>query len=95
MPLRHCSYDTGGFCYGNTTASTFALARDLVLAGADPIGIAREVYFSNAASKLLILGAALSNLTREGRLAWVSVTHHDMVRCCAAEEDCEGIVNYA
>jgi len=98
--MAQCLYatvltDTGGFCYGNTTASTFALARDLVLAGADPIGIAREVYFSNAASKLLILGAALSNLTREGRLAWVSVTHHDMVRCCAAEEDCEGIVNYA
>jgi bifunctional oligoribonuclease and PAP phosphatase NrnA len=87
--------DTGGFCYGGTRASTFALARELVEAGADPIRIAQEVYFSTATAKLLLLGAALSNLKREGRLAWLWVTHQDMVRTCAADEDCEGIVNYA
>jgi bifunctional oligoribonuclease and PAP phosphatase NrnA len=53
------------------------------------------VYFSTATSKLLLLGAALSKLKREGRLAWLSVTHQDMMRTCAADEDCEGIVNYA
>lgn len=87
--------DTGGFCYGGTRASTFALAQRLVEAGADPIKIAQEVYFSTATSKLLLLGAALSNLKRDGRLAWLWVTQQDMVRTCAAEEDCEGIVNYA
>ena len=46
-------------------------------------------------SKLLLLGAALNNLHREGRVAWLWVTHHDLMRTCAAEEDCEGIVNYA
>jgi phosphoesterase RecJ-like protein len=87
--------DTGGFCYGSTQASTFELARELVLAGADPIRIAQNVYFSTATSKLLLLGAALNNLKRDGRLAWLWVTHQDMVRTCAAEEDCEGIVNFA
>ncbi len=87
--------DTGGFCYGATRASTFALARELTEAGADPVRIAQEIYFSTATSKLLLLGAALSTLKREGRLAWLWVTHQDMVRTCAAEEDCEGIVNYA
>jgi bifunctional oligoribonuclease and PAP phosphatase NrnA len=87
--------DTGGFCYGATRASTFALARELTEAGADPVRIAQDIYFSTAPSKLLLLGAALSNLKREGRLAWLWVTHQDMVRTCAAEEDCEGIVNYA
>lgn len=87
--------DTGGFCYGATRASTFALAQELTLAGADPVRIAQDIYFSTATSKLLLLGAALSNLKREGRLAWLWVTHQDMVRTCAAEEDCEGIVNYA
>jgi bifunctional oligoribonuclease and PAP phosphatase NrnA len=87
--------DTGGFIYGGTRASTFELARDLVLAGADPIRIAQNVYFSTAMSKLLLTGAALDNLNREGRLAWLWVTHQDMVRTCAVEEDCEGIVNYA
>ena len=87
--------DTGGFIYGGTRASTFELARELTLAGADPIRIAQQVYFSTPMSKLLLLGAALENLHREGRLAWLWVTHQDMVRSCALEVDCEGIVNYA
>jgi len=87
--------DTGGFCYGGTRASTFALAEELTLAGADPVAIARNVYFTTPTSRLLLLGAALSNLKRDGRLAWLWITNHDMVRTCAAEEDCEGIVNYA
>jgi len=96
----HCIYttvltDTGGFIYGGTRASTFELARDLTLAGADPIRIAQQVYLSTPMSKLLLLGAALRNLHREGRLAWLWITHEDLMRSCAAEEDCEGIVNQA
>ena len=87
--------DTGSFSYEGTDAHTFVLARELVEHGADPVAIARDVYFCNPTSKLLLLGAALSNLKREGRLAWMWVTHGDMVRTCAAEEDCEGIANYA
>jgi phosphoesterase RecJ-like protein len=87
--------DTGGFCYGGTKASTFALAQQLVEAGADPIEIGQEVYFSTATSKLLLLGAALSNLKRDGPLAWLWVTQQDMERTGASEEDCEGVVNYA
>jgi phosphoesterase RecJ-like protein len=87
--------DTGGFIYGGVRASTFALAEELVLAGANPIRISQDIYFSTPTSKLLLLGTALNNLHREGRLAWLWVTHSDMVRTCAAEEDCEGIVNYA
>jgi phosphoesterase RecJ-like protein len=87
--------DTGGFTYGSVRASTFEVARDLVLAGADPIEIATEVCYSTPTSKVLLLGAALSHIRREGRLAWLWVTHQEMVRSCAADEDCEGIVNVA
>ena len=87
--------DTGGFIYGGVRASTFALAEEFVIAGADPIRISKDTYFSTPMSKLLLLGAALNNLHREGRMAWMWITHNDMVRTCAAEEDCEGIVNYA
>jgi bifunctional oligoribonuclease and PAP phosphatase NrnA len=87
--------DTGGFLYGSLRASTFALARDLVLAGADPVRIAQDVCFAAPVSKMLILGAALSNLKRDGRLSWVSITNDDFARAGAADEDCEGIVNYA
>jgi bifunctional oligoribonuclease and PAP phosphatase NrnA len=87
--------DTGGFCYGNINAKTFALASELSAAGADPVHIARQVYFANAMSKLMLLGVALSNLQREGNLAWLWVTNDDMLRTHAAEEDYEGVVNYA
>jgi len=87
--------DTGGFCYGGIHASTFALAGELVEAGADPVHIAREVYFANPFSKMLLLGKALGNLKRKGALAWLWVTHADMVDAGAVEEDCEGVVNYA
>ena len=87
--------DTGGFCYGSTQASTFGLAQELVLAGADPIRIAHSVYFSTPTSKLLLLGAALGNLNHKDRVAWLWVTAEDMARTCATEEDCEGIVNFA
>jgi bifunctional oligoribonuclease and PAP phosphatase NrnA len=87
--------DTGGFCYGGIRARTFALAGELVEAGADPVQIAREVYFANPFSKIKLLGAALSTLHRDNAIAWLWVTHEDMVRSHAVEEDCEGVVNYA
>jgi bifunctional oligoribonuclease and PAP phosphatase NrnA len=87
--------DTGGFSYGSVNAETFEMARSLVVAGAEPVRIAQEVFYSMPMAKMLLLGAALQNLRREGRVSWVWVTHHDMVRTCSAEEDCEGIVNFA
>ena len=91
--------DTGGFCYGGIRANTFRLAGELVEAGADPVRIAREVYFNNPFAKVLLLGRALGNLRRspegDGPLAWLWVTHEDMVETRAVEEDCEGVVNYA
>jgi phosphoesterase RecJ-like protein len=87
--------DTGSFCYEGTDAHTLRLATELVNLGARPAQIAQEVYFTNPLSKMVLLGAALSTLHREGRIAWLWVTHEDMLRSNAAEEDCEGIVNYA
>lgn len=99
-PMATCLYttlltDTGGFIYGALKACTFGLARELIEAGANPVKVAQDTYFSTPMAKLLLLGAALNNLHRKGGVAWLWVTHKDMVRTCAAEEDCEGIVNYA
>jgi len=87
--------DTGGFLYGGLTAGTFGLLQGLVLAGADPVTIARDVYFSNPTSKIQLLGIALSNLQVQNRIAWLSVTSEEMLRISATEEDCEGVVNHA
>ena len=87
--------DTGSFSYVGTNEATFALARELVLCGADAASIAQHVYFSHPPSKMRLLGAALSNLHREGDIAWMWITREQMDRCNAIEEDCEGLVNYA
>ncbi|HEV7218139.1 MAG TPA: DHH family phosphoesterase, partial [Terriglobales bacterium] len=66
--------DTGSFVFEGTNERTFALARELVLAGADPVQCARNVYFGHSTAKMRLLGAALSHLEREGSLAWFWIT---------------------
>jgi len=97
--LATCLYtailsDTGSFTYSSTTADTFALAHNLATRGANPSQIARDLYFSNPASKVRLLGTALNNLQLDGPIAWAWVTSEDMDRAGADAEDCEGIVNY-
>jgi len=87
--------DTGAFMYEGTNEHTFELARELVLAGADPARCARHIYFGHSTAKMRLLGSALSVLQREGPLAWIWVTQEQMERVGAKEEDCEGLVNYA
>ncbi len=86
--------DTGSFMFQGTNENTFALARELVLAGADPAHCARGIYFAHSVAKMRLLGEALRNLNTEGHIGWTWVTHEQMERCGAKEEDCEGLVNY-
>jgi len=87
--------DTGSFMFEGTNEHTFTVARELVLAGADPAQCARHIYFGHSTAKMRLLGAALTHLHREGPLAWIWVTREQMDRFGAREEDCEGLVNYA
>ena len=56
--------DTGSFMFQGTNENTFALARELVLAGADPAHCARGIYFAHSVAKIRLLGEALRNLNR-------------------------------
>jgi len=87
--------DTGAFMFEGVNQHTFELARELVLAGADPARCARPIYFGHSTAKIRLLGLALSALQREGPLAWIWATQEQMERTGAKEEDCEGLVNYA
>jgi bifunctional oligoribonuclease and PAP phosphatase NrnA len=86
--------DTGSFMFQGTNEHTFALARELVLAGADPSHCARSIYFAHSVAKMRLLGEALRNLNTDGHIGWAWVTQAQMDRCGAKEEDCEGLVNY-
>ncbi len=86
--------DTGSFTYDGTNAGTFALAHDLTVSGARPGQIARDIYFSSPEGKVRLLGAALSRMRREDRIAWSWITLEDMENASADVEDCEGVVNH-
>lgn len=87
--------DTGAFSFVGTDERTFAVAKDLVHCGADPVRIAQNVYYSQPASKMRLLGAALSGLHSDGNLVWMAVSRDQMERCEATDGDTEGLVNYA
>jgi phosphoesterase RecJ-like protein len=87
--------DTGSFCFFGTNERTFALAEELVRAGADPAAIAHDVYFANPEGKMRLLGEALRTMQRRGNVVWMYVTQEHMRASGALEEDCEGLVNYA
>jgi bifunctional oligoribonuclease and PAP phosphatase NrnA len=86
--------DTGSFMFEGTNEHTFALARELVLAGADPSHCARSIYFAHSVAKMRLLGEALRNLNTEDHVGWTWVTQEQMKRWGAKDEDCEGLVNY-
>ena len=84
--------DTGAFTYPNTTPESFAIAHDLSLRGANPAGIARDLYFASPLSKVRLLGRALDRLEIRGSLAWSWVMLSDLESVGATAEECEGIV---
>lgn len=84
--------DTGAFTYPNTTPESFAVAHDLSLRGADPGGVARNLYFCNPISKVRLLGKALDRLQISSSVAWSWVTIEDLRAANATPEECEGIV---
>jgi len=86
--------DTGSFMFQGTNENTFSLARELVLAGADPAHCARGIYFAHSVGKIRLLGEALRSLNVEGHIGCAWVTQEQMERCGAIDEDCEGLVNY-
>ncbi len=86
--------DTGSFTYPLTTSETFKIAHDLTLKGANPSQIARDIFFTSPLSKIKLLGAALSNMECDRKIAWSWVTQADMDRAKAIPEDCEGVVNH-
>src|SRR3984893_961449 len=86
--------DTGSLMFQGTNQHTFALARELVMAGADPSHCARGIYFAHSVAKMRLLGEALRSLNVDGDIGYAWVTHKQMESCGAIDEDCEGLVNY-
>jgi phosphoesterase RecJ-like protein len=87
--------DTGSFHYANITPRTFEISRETLMAGVDPVAVARSVYDSNNMGRLKLFGAVLSamQLDTNGRIAIVYLDH-EMARAAGGTyDDTEGLIN--
>lgn len=88
--------DTGSFHYSNTTAKTFAVARECVLAGAEPWKIAEKAYENQPVARLRLLPLVLKTLKLEegGRVSSVVVTRRMLARAGAVPALTEDFINF-
>jgi bifunctional oligoribonuclease and PAP phosphatase NrnA len=88
--------DTGWFRHGNTTPATFALASELVAAGARPEPLYEELFERNSLARLRLVGLVLERLTvvPGGKVAYTELRRGDYEVTGATPQDSEDLVNY-
>jgi phosphoesterase RecJ-like protein len=87
--------DTGSFHYSSISPRTFEICREVLVAGVEPVAVARHVYDSNNIGRLRLFGAVLSamQLDATGRIAMVYLDH-EMARAAGGTyDDTEGLIN--
>jgi phosphoesterase RecJ-like protein len=88
--------DTGWFRHSNATAATFALAEQLVRAGARPTPLYERLFEENSLARLKLSGLVLDRLqvAYEGRVAYTEIRRTDYEATGAVPQDTEDLVNY-
>ena len=88
--------ETGSFKYTNTTAHTLKIAGDMIGYGANPWGIAEQVYNRNSINRINLLGQVLATLklSEDGRIAWITVLEEMFKETGTTKEDTEDYINY-
>jgi phosphoesterase RecJ-like protein len=88
--------DTGWFRHKNTTAETFALANELVRAGANPPPLYEQLFECAPVARLRLVGVALERLqTRaNGQICYSEVFVSDYASTGAVPGDTEDLINY-
>lgn len=84
--LMGITTDTQSFKTSNTTPSALRVAADLIEAGGDRALIMRDVYSNIAFETAKLLSLSLSELKRDGAIAWTHVTQV-MQRSVGARDD--------
>ncbi len=85
--------DTGSFRYSNVTPRTFAIASELVRAGADPAFVSGRLYETRETGALRSLGDVLQRVevSPDGEIAWIALPAGVVPETFVEAED---LVNY-
>jgi phosphoesterase RecJ-like protein len=87
--------DTGSFHYSSISPRTFEICREALMAGVEPVLVARHVYDSNNIGRLRLFGTVLSamQLDATGRIAMVYLDHQMARAAGGTYDDTEGLIN--
>jgi bifunctional oligoribonuclease and PAP phosphatase NrnA len=87
--------DTGFFAYSNTRPKTFRLAATLLEQGVDPWVVAQHLH-EMTPERLRLLSELLNGmeLSRDGRLAWITASRQLFEKTKTSSEDTEDLIRY-
>lgn len=87
--------DTGYFRFGKTSPGAHESAADMLAQGVSPPRVYSEVFERHSAAFVRLSGVALKDLRLEegDRLAWITLTHAQVLACDAEAEDTSDVVN--
>ena len=87
--------DTGKFTYSNTNPSTFDMAKELLVLGAETNKVICEVYGNNPYNYYKLLGEALNTLDIiKTKVAVITLTQDMLTRNNVSFKDTDGITPY-
>lgn len=88
------AYDTGGFRYSNTSATTHEIAAELIRAGADLAAVQGNLFESDTEAHARLVARVLGTFERsdDGRVAWAAVSMAVLDELGATGDDIDGIV---
>jgi phosphoesterase RecJ-like protein len=88
--------DTGWFRHSSVEPRTFALAEELVRAGAKPTPLYDAVYGTNTLARMRLTGKALERMKSEagGRIVYTEIYWSDYAETGAVPPDTEDLINY-
>lgn len=88
--------DTGSFHYGSSSPEAFEVAGEMVRRGVDPWAVAEQVYETQSARRLRLLGRVLDSLdvSSDGRVAFITTMCADLREFDCGKDALEGFINY-
>ncbi|MCR9205198.1 MAG: bifunctional oligoribonuclease/PAP phosphatase NrnA [Halobacteriovoraceae bacterium] len=88
--------DTSSFRYPTVTANTHRLIAKLMDTGIEPPVAYNQIYGTKKITFMKMLGVVLSSAasTKDGRVAWISLTEANLKKFDVDTEDTHGLVNH-
>jgi len=89
--------DTGSFRFANTNSAAYAICAEMVQCGVDPYTVAQHVYGTYSLGRIKLLNMALDSIeiSANGKLSLMTLTHDMFVETDTNPEDVDGMINYA